>query len=1309
MRLFAMVVSSCVLILILATFCCAQTSSATTPVVSHSHTNILSAQYVGPTGITQYLASGQAQPLSMTHADFYGDGNDSLAIGYGTADGSGVLSLRRAHANGMTPRTDASSTVQVNSQSPSLFASTATVLALPTAPNFLATGQFLGQIDLVTAAQGGNAIYVLAGDGTGNFAAPRSLPVSGPISAMATGRFGSNTQTNSILIGTSGPQPTVSLYRRSASGIALVATYPLQSPASSFDFDDLDGDGCPDAVMVSGGNVLILHATGANGTPQLETLSLPFSAVGVLSGFFTHDRTWRRQMAVLDSNNTVHIVVHGGFDARPWIRAEIKAMRDALVHNLPNPFRRMETGPATDGWKVLESFAGMAGFSNSGQAALFLRTSFLRRGTDEVLVVNSAAGQASLISHTGTQSGAEGFITGEESLLPVPSAPMTAAAMTVSPGQPGLVMLTQNSTEPMVSAPTSPITFTVNTTADTVDANPGDGTCADASKQCSLRAAIMEVNAEAAKAVVGPFQITLPAGNFNLTIPGRATTDASTGHLDVNAPVTIVGAGASATTITQTNPNGDQDMVFLIDAAEDLTPDYAVTIQGLTITGGHANSANLLAQGGGIHWQAGANGTGSLTLNSVNIQNNFATDPADAGLDDGGGLALFNTAAVTQPAAVTITGPSTIGNNAAFDAGGGIALKGAVSLTMTGATVTGNRAVGSGIQQGGGLYFYVANNPPSGKSSSPSFIHGSILSNNTAGAGGTGEGGGIWTDQSLTIDRGSVVSGNTGGTGGGIAIGLQGATDQVTITASTITGNGTGGGNGGGIEVDAGSKANLNLSFNRIFGNTVSGGGAGTGLYNAGSGTPPATDNWWGCNGGPQLPGDLCDQTAGSATVSPWIQLSFTANPNPVLVLSSTTLTAAFQDSNPNFAANLNALVGLQANFSGAVNGSLGASSGVIGSNGKATVLFTPSSGPTAQANVQVDNATVTATVGVMDFAISASPTSQTINVGTSTATYQITVGPLNGFSGTVALSCGNSDGLSCGINPSQITASGTATLTIQTGSAAPGSYPNITVVGTTGNVSHQVAVQLNIADFAVSISPTSQTVADGAKATYSVTVSSTTGFNGPISLGVNGLPSGTVAFSPGVVNLAGQSSSANSTLTVTTTASGTYSFTILGTSQTNVTRSSSNAQLTVETPPTIYRPSTFSGQYAGGQYAFDGNLSTFANFQKTGKGVPPVTATEVWSAWSKPTGTPVSIVLSVTSSVSGMGASAAISWSAGNWSGTIYSSTQRSETTDTVTLPSYIDISALRVTAQATFPGGVYLESINHNVYEIFVTVVAR
>ena len=75
---------------------------------------------------------------------------------------------------------------------------------------------------------------------------------------------------------------------------------------------------------------------------------------------------------------------------------------------------------------------------------------------------------------------------------------------------------------------------------DTIDAVPGNGTCADSGGNCSLRAAIMEVNARDK----GDDVITLPAGTTILTRSGM-DDDATNGDLDITTSMTIIGAGAS--------------------------------------------------------------------------------------------------------------------------------------------------------------------------------------------------------------------------------------------------------------------------------------------------------------------------------------------------------------------------------------------------------------------------------------------------------------------------------------------------------------------------------------------------------------------------------------------------------------------------------------------------------------------------------------------------------------------------------------------------------------------------------------------
>jgi CSLREA domain-containing protein len=96
----------------------------------------------------------------------------------------------------------------------------------------------------------------------------------------------------------------------------------------------------------------------------------------------------------------------------------------------------------------------------------------------------------------------------------------------------------------LLAAPVPAVTFSVSTTADAVDANPGDGACATASATCSLRAAVQEANA-----LAGPDVIELPAGTYDLAVGPREDASAA-GDLDVAGDLTINGAGALTTHIT---------------------------------------------------------------------------------------------------------------------------------------------------------------------------------------------------------------------------------------------------------------------------------------------------------------------------------------------------------------------------------------------------------------------------------------------------------------------------------------------------------------------------------------------------------------------------------------------------------------------------------------------------------------------------------------------------------------------------------------------------------------------------------------
>lgn len=183
-------------------------------------------------------------------------------------------------------------------------------------------------------------------------------------------------------------------------------------------------------------------------------------------------------------------------------------------------------------------------------------------------------------------------------------------------------------------------------------------------------------------------------------------------------------------------------------------------------------------------------------------------------------------------------------------------------------------------------------------------------------------------------------------------------------------------------------------------------------------------------------------------------------------------------------------------------------------------------------------------------FNVSATPGSRSVAPGGST-TYSVTVGVNGGFSGTVNLSIsGLPSGATANFNPPSVTGGGTSTLTVNTSASTPLGTSTLTITGTSGSVQDSTTVSLTVAnpDFTIAATPASRTVAPGTSTTYAISIGSIAGFNGAVSLGVTGLPSGaTASFNPATVTAPG-----SSTLNVNTSSStpeGTFTLTVTGAS----------------------------------------------------------------------------------------------------------------------------------------------------------------
>jgi hypothetical protein len=202
------------------------------------------------------------------------------------------------------------------------------------------------------------------------------------------------------------------------------------------------------------------------------------------------------------------------------------------------------------------------------------------------------------------------------------------------------------------------------------------------------------------------------------------------------------------------------------------------------------------------------------------------------------------------------------------------------------------------------------------------------------------------------------------------------------------------------------------------------------------------------------------------------------------------------------------------------------------------------------------------------DFTISATPPSQTVTAGSSTS-YTVTVSPLNGFTGNVALSNGSlPTGVGLTFNPTTITGgSGTSTVNVTTSTSTPPGTYTLTLTGTSGSLMHSTTVQLVVtttgkADFTIAAAPPTQTVGRPGTTTFTVTIGAVNGFNGVVTLNkVIGLPTKvTQSYSPPTITGSG-----TSTLTLTTqSGTGTGTFTLTLSAKSGTLHHSTKVKLTI-------------------------------------------------------------------------------------------------------------------------------------------------
>lgn len=363
--------------------------------------------------------------------------------------------------------------------------------------------------------------------------------------------------------------------------------------------------------------------------------------------------------------------------------------------------------------------------------------------------------------------------------------------------------------------------FIVNSFADTIDTTPGNGAALDASGNTSLRAAVMEANAQG-----GNHRIELSEGIYLLTIntPAFTADGAYRTDLDIHSQITIVGAGKDKTVI-------DAGGLFRIF---DVHSGASLTLEGVTLTGGHAVIGGDGAHGGAIQVAIG----GTVDVRSSVIRDNFGA----------------NSGAVAASGAASFTDVEFVGNRSNLNGG-------AISMRSTTVTVAGSRFAGNSAGthnsagHGGAIYTtggtlnitessFIENQASAGggaidlTTGTGASVRGSTLTGNSA----VGDGGAIRNAGANLNIGNSTISGNEAFRGGGIFTGPASGSGATLVSVhNTIVENRADSGGGifhaGGTSTLANSMVALNEAGNGPdVGNVVSSGGGNLIGNNAGSG-----------------------------------------------------------------------------------------------------------------------------------------------------------------------------------------------------------------------------------------------------------------------------------------------------------------------------------------------------------------------------------------------------------------------------------------------------------------------------------------
>jgi hypothetical protein len=212
-------------------------------------------------------------------------------------------------------------------------------------------------------------------------------------------------------------------------------------------------------------------------------------------------------------------------------------------------------------------------------------------------------------------------------------------------------------------------------------------------------------------------------------------------------------------------------------------------------------------------------------------------------------------------------------------------------------------------------------------------------------------------------------------------------------------------------------------------------------------------------------------------------------------------------------------------------------------------------------------------TTPAADFSLSAMPSSVTLMAGGAGQQLSVSAAPTNGFTGMVSVAITGPAGVTAKPATLSLTPGAAQSVSLSAGANAAVGSGTVTLTGTSGTLSHSIAVSETVVaaagDFSLTAAPSALTVvAGGAGQTLSVNAVSTNSFAGAVSVAITGLPAGVTA-QPATLTLTPGTPQSVSLIANANTVAGSSTLALTGTS--GALSHSATVALTVSVPQPDY------------------------------------------------------------------------------------------------------------------------------------------